>query len=444
MDLERIVKAYDIRGVYPSELDEEAAHLIGRAFVAFTGARRVAVGRDMRASSRPLSTAFISGAMTQGADVFDLGLTSTDELYFASGHLKVPGAMFTASHNPPQYNGIKLCREGAAPIGQDTGLADIKARAGGELPKPRRTGGVEQLDILDAFADHVLSMVDLREIRPLTIVADAANGMGGLTAPAVFGRIPNLTLIPLFFELDGTFPNHPADPIQPENLVALREAVLRHGADAGLAFDGDADRVFLLDENGDVVSGSLGGALVARSILLKHPGETVIHSIICSRVVPETIREYGGVPVRSRVGHSFIKAVMAETNAIYGAEHSGHYYFRENFRADSGLIMAVHVLETLGTGGDALSKVLEPFRRYWNSGEINTEVAEQPATMDRIAAAFPDGDHDHTDGLTVEWEDRWFNVRPSNTEPLLRLNVEARTTDTGEALRDHVLDIIRH
>ena len=443
MNLEAIVKAYDIRGVYPTELDEEAAHLIGRAFVAFTGAKRVAVGRDMRASSRPLSTAFISGAMTQGADVADLGLTSTDELYFASGHLGVPGAMFTASHNPPQYNGVKLCRERAAPIGQDTGLAEIKALAAGELPKPRRTGGVEQIDVLDAYASHVLGMVDLSDIRPLTVVADAANGMGGLTAPAVFGRIPNLTLVPLYFELDGTFPNHPADPIQPENLVALREAVLRHGADVGLAFDGDADRVFLLDENGDVVSGSLGGALVARSILLKHPGETVIHSIICSRVVPETIVEYGGHPVRSRVGHSFIKAVMAETNAIYGAEHSGHYYFRENFRADSGLIMAVHVLETLGTSGDALSKVLEPFKRYWNSGEINTEVSDQTATTNRIAAAFPDGEHDHTDGLTVEWEDRWFNVRASNTEPLLRLNVEARTQEAGVSLRDHVLDIIR-
>lgn len=443
MDLEGIFKAYDVRGVYPSEIDEEAAHRIGRSFVAFTGARRVAVGRDVRASSAPLSTAFIAGAAGQGADVIDLGLTSTDEMYFASGYLDVPGAMFTASHNPPQYNGIKLCRAAAAPIGQDTGLADIKSIAAGEaFPKARRTGSIQRIDLLGAYADHVLSMVDVSRIRPLVVVADTANGMGGLTAPAVFERLPQVKLVPLYFELDGTFPNHPADPIQPENLADLRAAVRREHADLGMAFDGDADRVFLLDENGDAVSGSLSAALVARSILSRHPGETVIHNIICSRVLPETIRENGGIPVRSRVGHSFIKAVMAETGAVFGAEHSGHYYFRENFRADSGLIMVMHVLQALGESVEPLSSVLTSYKRYWNSGELNTEVADQRAAMDAVANVFNDVPNDWTDGLTIEFADRWFNLRPSNTEPLLRLNVEARAQPDGESLRDRVLEIV--
>jgi phosphomannomutase len=444
MDLDRIFKAYDIRGTYPDQLDEEAARAIGAAFAAFSAASPIAVGRDMRASSEPLTRAFIEGVTGRGADVVDLGLVSTDQLYYVSGALHCPGAMFTASHNPAQYNGIKLCLAGAAPVGEDTGLRDIKVIAAyAEFPPAIRTGTVERRDTLNEYVEHVLSMVDLSSMRPLTVAVDTANGMGGLTVPAVFDRIPNVKLIPLYLELDGTFPNHPADPIQPENLADLRRAVLDGGADVGLAFDGDADRVFLLDQHGEPVSGSLTAALVARSVLEKHPGEKVVYSIICSRVVPETIRESGGEPVPCRVGHSFVKAVMAETGAIFGGEHSGHYYFRENFRADSGLIAAMHVLGVLGSTDVSLSEVLAPFKRYWNSGEINTTVADQRAAMEAVAAAFPDGAQDWTDGLTVSWDDRWFNVRPSNTEPLLRLNVEARDPAAGAALRDQVLAVFR-
>ncbi len=443
VNLDAVFKAYDIRGIYPEEIDEDLAHAVGRAFVAFAGARRIAVGRDARISSPVLSTAFISGAVAQGADVVDLGLISTDLLYYASGIMNVAGAMFTASHNPAQYNGIKLCREGAAPVGEDTGLGEIKEMvAGGSIPAPRRTGTIQRVDLLGAYVDHVLAQIDPSAVRPLTVAVDTANGMGGLTVPAVLRRLP-VVVVPLYFDLDGTFPNHPADPIQPENLADLKKAVLENRADVGLAFDGDADRVFLLDEFGEPVSGSLTAALVARSILSGHPGETVIHNVICSRIVPETIREHGGEPVRTRVGHSFIKQVMAETGAIFGAEHSGHYYFRDNYRADSGLIAAVHVLEALSREQLPLSSVLAPFRRYWNSGELNTEVADQAAAMDDVAAAFPDGGHDRIDGLTVEWDDRWFNVRPSNTEPLLRLNVEAKDASAGEDLRDRILAIYR-
>ncbi|MCA1834461.1 MAG: phosphomannomutase/phosphoglucomutase [Actinomycetota bacterium] len=443
MNLDAIFKAYDIRGVYPDEIDEEAAHAIGRAFVLFSGASRIGVGHDMRASSEPLSTAFISGAATQGADVVDLGLVSTDLLYYASGHLSMPGAMFTASHNPAEYNGIKMCLSGAAPVGQDTGLADIKELAThGRFPASKKLGTIQRIDLLGAYVDHVLSQADLGDMRPLTVAADAANGMGGLVAPALFERLP-VKLVPLYFDLDGTFPNHPADPLQPANLVDLQRAVTESQADIGIAFDGDADRAFFLDERGEPVSGSLTAALVAQSILGKHPGEKAIHNIICSRVVPETIREMGGEPIRSRVGHSFIKELMARTGAIFGAEHSGHYYFRDNYRADSGLIAAVHVLSVLGSRDEPLSKILQPFRRYWNSGEINTDVADQAAAIAAVATAFPEGAQDLTDGLTVEWDDRWFNVRPSNTEPLLRLNVEARDAQVGEVLRDRVLGIFR-
>jgi phosphomannomutase len=443
MDLDTIFKAYDVRGIYPDQLDEEAAHAIGRAFVDFADARRIGVGRDMRDSSEPLSTAFIAGAVTQGADVADLGMISTDLLYYASGSLGIPGAMFTASHNPAEYNGIKMCLAGAAPVGQDTGLRQIKEQASRRsFPTSKRLGTIQRVDLLGAYIDHVLAQADLGDARPLTVAADAANGMGGLIAPALFERLP-FKLVPLYFELDGTFPNHPADPLQPENLADLKAAVLDHRADIGIAFDGDADRAFFLDERGDPVSGSLTAAVVARSILSRYPGEKVIHNVICSRVVPETIRESGGEPVRSRVGHSFIKELMAKTGAVFGAEHSGHYYFRENYRADSGLIAAVHMLAVLGASEVPLSELLAPFNRYWNSGEINTTVADQPAAIEAVAAAFPDGTHDLIDGLTVDWEDRWFNVRPSNTEPLLRLNVEAGSPADGEALRDRVLAIIR-
>ncbi|HEX9696613.1 MAG TPA: phosphomannomutase/phosphoglucomutase [Actinomycetota bacterium] len=442
MDIDGIFKAYDVRGLYPEQIDQEVAHRAGRAFVDFLGARRVIVGRDARASSEPLSTAFIAGVVAQGADVIDIGLASTDMLYFASGVLDAPGAMFTASHNPPKYNGIKMCRAGAAPIGENSGLLDIKemVRAGDAAPV-RRTGRIERREMLDDYVKHVLSFVNVDRLRPLVVVTDTANGMGGLTVPSVFAHLP-FKLIPLYLELDGTFPNHPADPLQAENLRDLQDAVLRNGAAVGLAFDGDADRCFIVDEQARPVSGSLTAALVARSILRKNPGETVIHNIICSRVVPETIREHGGTPVRTRVGHSFVKKVMAETGAIFGGEHSGHYYFRDFWRADSGLVAALHVLEAISEENAPLSEVLAPLQRYWNSGEVNIDVAEQQAAMERVASSFSSVAPDWSDGLTIEFDDWWFNLRPSNTEPLLRLNVEAREAAGGQARRDEILAIV--
>lgn len=442
MDLDAIFKAYDIRGIYPNQIDEEVSHRVGRAFVAMTGARRILVAHDMRASSEPLSAAFISGAVTHGADVVDLGLASTDMLYFASGLLDLPGAVFTASHNPAAYNGIKLCREGALPVGEDSGLIEIKGLvAAGRFAPGRRLGTIERRDVLAEYTDHVLGLIDVEAMRRLTVVADAANGMAGLTVPAVFSRLP-VTLVPLYFELDGTFPNHPADPMQPDNLEDLRATVTDRGADVGLAFDGDADRVFLVDEKAEPVSGSLTAAIVARSILARHPGEKVIYSLTCSRVVRETIVGMGGEPIRSRVGHSFIKGVMAKTGAIFGGEHSGHYYFRDHYRADCGLVAALHVLAVLCAEGKPLSEILAPLRRYWGSGEINSEVADKEAAIKEVAARFPPERCDWTDGLTVEFDDWWFNLRPSNTESLLRLNVEARDREVGEARRDEILALV--
>jgi phosphomannomutase len=443
MDLDAIFKAYDVRGLYPSQLDEEVAHRVGRAMVELTKAKRIVVAHDMRASSEPLSTAFISGALTQGADVVDLGLASTDMLYFASGRFDAPGAVFTASHNPAAYNGIKLCRPGAVPVGEETGLLDIKGMvAADSFPSGKRPGSSARADIMKEYVDHLSGLVDVGSFRDLKVVVDAANGMGGLTVPAVFDRLP-VEVVPMYFELDGTFPNHPADPIQPENLKDLIARVQETRADIGLAFDGDADRVFLVDEAGEPVSGSLTAALVARSILAKHPHEKVIYSLTCSRVVPETIREMGGEPIRSRVGHSFIKAMMAETGAIFGGEHSGHYYFRDHYRADCGLLAALHVLEVLSQTSVPLSEVLQPLRRYWASGEINSEVADKRAAMETVGGSFASGRIDRTDGLTVDFDDWWFNLRPSNTEPLLRLNVEARDRAAGEERRDEILGMIR-
>jgi phosphomannomutase len=443
MDLDAIFKAYDVRGIYPTELDEEVAHRVGRAVVELTKAKRIVVAHDMRASSEPLSNAFISGALTQGADVADLGLASTDMLYYASGRLDAPGVVFTASHNPAAYNGIKLCRAGAVPIGEETGLLDIKGMVAADaFPGGKRPGSAERVDLLKEYVAHVTSLVDAGSIRDLTVVVDAANGMGGLTVPAVFDRL-RVDLVPLYFELDGRFPNHPADPIQPENLKDLIAAVTDKGADIGLAFDGDADRVFLVDEKGEPVSGSLTAALVAKSILAKHPREKVIYSLTCSRVVPETIEESGGEPIRSRVGHSFIKQLMAETGAVFGGEHSGHYYFRDHYRADCGLLAALYVLEVLSAAGKPLSEVLAPLRRYWASGEINSVVKDKDAAMKAVAEMFPADRRDWTDGLTVSFDEWWFNLRPSNTEPLLRLNVEARDPALGEAERDEILAVIR-
>jgi phosphomannomutase len=440
--LDTIFKAYDVRGVYPDEIDEDLARRVGNAFAVFTGAERIVVAHDMRPSSGPLTAAFIEGATLAGASIVSAGLASTDMIYFAAGRLDAPGAMFTASHNPAQYNGIKLCRAGAAPVGQDTGLGEIKAAvAEGRLERAATPGTVSERSLIDDFAAHVHSFVDVSALAPLIVVADTANGMGGLVVPRIFEGLP-FDLTVLYPELDGTFPNHPADPIQPENLRDLQAAIREKGADVGLAFDGDADRVFLVDDQAQPLSGSLTTSIVAKGILADHPGETVVHNLICSRAVPEIVKEMGGTPVRTRVGHSFIKAVMAETGAIFGGEHSGHYYFRDNWRADSGIIAALVVLAQLSKAGVPLSELRRPFERYADSGEINTKVADQKAAMEKVAEAYPDAPKDHLDGLSVDCGDFWFNVRPSNTEPLLRLNLEAPDRPTCQRATDDVLAII--
>jgi phosphomannomutase len=445
-DLSLVFKAYDIRGTYPDQIDEELCRAIGSAVATFAGTSELLVARDMRPSGQGLVAAFADGANAVGVSVVDLGMASTDFLYFASGSLDAPGAMFTASHNPAQYNGIKLCMAGAKPVGKETGLAEIEALTEQFLASPASgvTGTITQRDLLGDFAEHVRSFVDVAKLKPLKIVADTANGMGGLIAPLVFDGLPFDVEI-LYPELDGTFPNHPADPIQPENLVDLQAAVLAHHADVGLAFDGDADRVFLIDEQAQPISGSLTTALVASSMLEKNPGSTVLYNLICSRVVPETIAEHGGTAVRTRVGHSFIKQVMAETGAVFGGEHSGHYYFRDNYRADSGIITAMIVLELMSVSGRPLSQMLEPFRRYADSGEINTEVANPAATVEAVADYVVDhgGTVDRLDGLTVDHGDWWYNLRPSNTEPLLRLNVEAPGAASCQAHVDEVLELVR-
>ena len=439
--LEKIFKAYDIRGLYPEELDEEAARRIGGAFVRFSGAAGVVVGRDMRVSSPSLARAFIEGVTAEGAAVTDVGEVSTDALYFASGKLDLPGAMFTASHNPARYNGLKLCGPQAAPIGEETGLNDIKKLALEEEPGEGRAE-VEFRDVLSGYAAHCRSFVEVASLKPLKVAIDAGNGMAGKTVPMVLHELP-FEIVPLFFELDGTFPNHPANPIEAANLVDLQRAVSQEGCDLGIAFDGDADRMFLVDEKNQLVSGSLTTALVAERLLKKHPGETIIYNLICSWTVREVIEENGGRPVRTRVGHSFIKQVMAETGAIFGGEHSGHYYFRDNFRADSGMIAALVVLEGMCEAGAPLSELLYPYQRYADSGEINSEVTDQHATLELLASWYSDGTQDTIDGLTVEYEDWWFNCRPSNTEPLLRLNLEARTKELKDEKVNEVLAVIR-
>jgi phosphomannomutase len=441
--LDSIFKAYDIRGVYPDELDEPIARKVGNALVSFTGAARVLVGYDARPSSVPLVAAFAEGATIAGADVVDLGIVSTDLCYFGSGHLDAPAAMVTASHNPPEYNGLKLCRAGAAPIGAETGLAEIKAMvAEGLLERAEDPGRVERLDLLADFAAHVRSFVDVDALVPMRVVADTANGVGGLIVPAVFTRLP-FELTVLYGELDGTFPNHPPDVMNPDNLADLQRTVLDQGAAVGLAFDGDADRVVLVDDRGEVVSGSTTTAILAAAMLARHPGEAIVHNVICSKAVPEVIREHGGKPIKSRVGHSFMKQVMADTGAVFGGEHSAHYYFRENFRADSGIIAALIVLEQLSKSGTPLSQLREPFDRYAQSGEINTRVDDVDAVIERVAAAYADGMQDRLDGLTVDMGDWWFNLRPSNTEPLLRLNLEAIDRPSCDAHTQEVLALVR-
>jgi phosphomannomutase len=439
-DLSTIFKAYDVRGVYPDELNEDVARRVGAAFARFVDSDRIVVGRDMRTSSEALVNAFAEGAATEGGTIVNVGEVSTDALYFASGKLDLPGVMFTASHNPARYNGMKMCKPQAVPIGSESGMSEIRATAEA-LDSPSSTPRVEENDILGDYADHCRSFVDATALSPLRVAIDAGNGMAGKTVPIVFESLP-FVVSPLYFELDGTFPNHPANPIEEANLVDLQKLVLERGCDVGISFDGDADRVFLVDEKADLISGSVTTAMVAETLLKKNPGEKIIYNLICSWAVPEVIEENGGTPIRTRVGHSFIKKVMADTGAIFGGEHSGHYYFRDNFRADSGMIAALLVLEAMSASSDPLSEILRPFERYSDSGEINTEVADQEAALTRLGGVYSDGKQDRTDGLTVEYEDWWFNCRASNTEPLLRLNLEARTDELMATKRDEVLRVI--
>jgi len=448
LDLSRIVKAYDVRGLVPQELDDEVARAVGAAFVRLLDARTVVTAHDMRESSVPLSRAFAEGATSQGADVIECGLASTDMLYFAAGRFDMPGAMFTASHNPARYNGIKLCRAGAAPVGQESGLQEIRSTIEAGLPAPAaRAGSVSQRELLPDYAGYLRSLVPgIEGIRRLKVVADAGNGMAGLTVPVVLGPLP-LEIVPLYFELDGSFPHHEANPINPDNLRDLQAAVLRESADIGLAFDGDADRCFIVDERGELVSPSVLTALIAARELARAPGSTIIHNLITSHAVPELVTELGGKPVRTRVGHSFIKAEMARTNAVFGGEHSGHFYFRDFWRADSGMLAALHALAALGGQDQPLSALLAQYARYAQSGEVNSEVSDAAERIDAVAqrwGGLPGASVDHLDGLTVDLGDgRWFNLRPSNTEPLLRLNVEAPDQAAMAQLRDEILTFVR-
>ncbi|WP_369259910.1 phosphomannomutase/phosphoglucomutase [Streptomyces sp. R35] len=450
-DLSQLVKAYDVRGVVPDQWDEPMAELFGAAFVQVTGADAIVIGHDMRPSSPGLSRAFARGAAARGVDVTEIGLCSTDQLYYASGAFDLPGAMFTASHNPAQYNGIKMCRAGAAPVGQDTGLSEIRELVESWLDSgapafDATPGTITQRDTLEDYAAHLRALVDLTSIRPLKVVVDAGNGMGGHTVPTVFAGLP-LDLVPMYFELDGTFPNHEANPLDPANIVDLQKRVPEEGADLGIAFDGDADRCFVVDQHGDPVSPSAITALVASRELAKNGGKgTVIHNLITSWSVPEVVREQGGTPVRTRVGHSFIKAEMARSGAIFGGEHSAHYYFRDFWNADTGMLAALHVLAALGGQDGPLSQLVAEYDRYVGSGEINSTVDDQAGRLAAIKAAYQGRDGitlDELDGLTVTAADWWFNVRPSNTEPLLRLNAEAKDEPTMAKIRDEVLETIR-
>jgi phosphomannomutase len=438
-DLSGIVKAYDIRGVVGEQLDAAVVRDFGAAFARLVGGPAIVIGHDMRDSSPELSRAFAAGAQAQGVNVISIGLASTDMLYFASGKLDLPGAMFTASHNPAQYNGIKLCRAGVAQIRQD---------AENQVPDAEGVteGTFEERNMLVDYAAYLNQLVNLKDIRPLKIVVDAGNGMGGYTVPQVFEGLP-IEVIPMYFELDGSFPNHEANPLDPKNIVDLQARTKAEGADAGVAFDGDADRCFVVDENGDPVSPSAITALVAVRELAKDPGGTIIHNLITSHAVPEIVTEHGGKPVRTRVGHSFIKEEMAKTGAIFGGEHSAHYYFRDFWRADTGMLAALHVLAALGEQDGPLSKLTEVYNRYAASGEINSTVADQAGRIAAIKDAYGSKDGvtiDELDGLTVQLADgSWFNLRASNTEPLLRLNVEAATPEAVVALSDEVLAIVR-
>src|SRR5579863_2924038 len=448
-----IFKSYDVRGVYPSQLSDDVAYAIGRCFVPLLhggdttkdAKTRVVVGRDMRPSGHQLSDAFARGAVDSGADVVDIGMVSTDALYFAVGKFAFDGGvMITASHNPAEYNGMKFTRSEAQAISLDTGLATMRDQIlFGDLPPTSKTpGSVSERDLLDDFARHCLSFVNPSKIKPLKIAVDAGNGMAGETVPHVFKSLP-CDLVPLYFELDGSFPNHPASPIEPENMIDLQAAVRKHGCDVGVAFDGDADRMFIVDEKGDLVDGSTVTALVALNTLKKHPGAKILYNLICSSSVPELIKKAGGIPVRSKVGHSIIKAVMREQDIVFGGEHSGHFYFRDNWYADSGMIAFLQCLELFSEAGMTVSETIAPLDTRFRSGEINSQVKDAAAKMREIEAHYKDAEIDHLDGVTVSYPDWWMNVRPSNTEPLLRLNVEGDTKELMERHRDEALALIR-
>ena len=445
--LDRIVKAYDIRGTTPDEMNDDVAYALGVAFADFVKAPMVLVGRDMRVTGESLAESFSRGVISRGVNVVNLGLASTDLVYFAAGSLDAPGAMFTASHNPAEYNGIKFCLSGARPVGIDTGLATIRDGAkevlAGRAPADvAAIGTITERDMLNDFAGHVVSFIDVDSLIPMKVVADTANGMGGLIVPVVFDRLPMMQLEVMYPELDGSFPNHPADPIQPANQRDLQARVISGGFDIGLAFDGDADRVFVVDEQGRGVSGSTTTAILAAAVLRANPGATVLHNLICSRSVSEVITENGGVPVRTKVGHSNIKQVMAETGAVFGGEHSAHYYFLDNYRADSGIIATMFMLQELSRAQQPLSELRKPFERYEASGEINTSVSDAQVVMAEVAKVYSKFPQDWIDGLTVDCGDWWFNLRPSNTEPLLRLNLEASTRDNCDTYVAEVLSLV--
>jgi phosphomannomutase len=440
-----IFKSYDVRGIYPSEINDEVGHSMGRCFVALLGAKRIVVGRDMRASGVSLCEAFARGASESGADVTDIGLVSTDALYFAVGKYAFDGGvMITASHNPAQYNGMKFTRDRAQAISLDTGLSQIRDRiVSGDLPPVAATPGkIEKRNVLDDFAAHCLSFIDPKTIKPFKIAIDAGNGMAGETVPYVFKHLP-CEVIPLYFELDGSFPNHPASPIEPENMADLQAAVKKHGCDLGVAFDGDADRMFIVDEKADLIDGSTVTALVAINTLKHHPGARILYNLICSRSVPELIEKAGGIPIRSQVGHSIIKAIMREKDVTFGGEHSGHFYFKENWYADSGMIALMQCLEVFSQAGKPVSQVIAPIDTRFRSGEINSQVADVTAKLAEIESHYRDAQIDKLDGITISYPDWWMNVRPSNTEPLLRLNVEGDTKELMERHRDEALALIR-
>jgi phosphomannomutase len=447
---ESIFKAYDIRGRYPDALNEDVARKIGRAYVSFLGlsGSRVVVGRDMRLSGEPLEDAFVQGVTEAGADVLDIGLVSTDALYFAVGHLEEPGgAMITASHNPKDYNGLKLCREDAIALSGDEGISQIRDLiTSGKLPEPNEdAGSVEEGDVIEDYAEHCLSFINTEGLRPLKIVVDAGNGMAGKMLPPIFEKLP-FEYVPMYFELDGSFPNHPPNPIEPQNMEDLQERVVAEGADFGAAFDGDADRVFIVTEKGVTISGDILATLVAKNVLEKESNAAIVYSAVCSKALPELVRREGGRPIRTKAGHSIIKPQMRKHDAAFGGEHSGHFYFRDNYFADSGIVAMLTVAELVGRQEDPLSELLVPIDPYFRSGEINSEVEDQDEVLKRVEEHYAERDDpeiDHLDGLTVDYGDWWFNLRPSNTEPLLRLNVEAGDRETMEKERDELLDLIR-